>query len=517
MSNIAKSTFLLMLATMLAKILGFAREITLMYTYGTSAYSDVYITAMNIPLALFSSIGAALVTTFIPIYHESLQDGGEKNAYKFTNNILNIVLILSIVLSIIGYVFAEPLVKLFAMKFEGEKLLLTVQFVRIMMPGILFIGMSNIMVSYLQIKDSFTIPGLIALPNNIIIIVSIIISYITKNLYILAIGSLIGMISQFIFLIPFAIKKGYKFKLIFNLRDKYLKKMIFLVGPVFIGVAVNQINVMVDRSLASSFGDGIISALNSANRLNLFVTGLFISTIGAVIYPTLSKLSTNNNREEFSEAIVKSLNSIILLILPITIGAIVLATPIVKVLFERGAFDDRSTQLTSTALIFYSIGMIGFGLRDILSKVFYSIKDTKTPMINGIIAMILNVILNFILVRVMGYAGLALATSLSAIICTIFLFMSLHKKIGYFGQDRILKTTFKSMISTIIMGLVTLKLYKFLFDNIGRGSIETIVSLVCSVIIGVIIYGLLIFLLKVEEVNLIIDIVKKRLKQRNGA
>lgn len=517
MSNIAKSTFLLMLATMLAKILGFAREITLMYTYGTSAYSDVYITAMNIPLALFSSIGAALVTTFIPIYHESLQDGGEKNAYKFTNNILNIVLILSIVLSIIGYVFAEPLVKLFAMKFEGEKLLLTVQFVRIMMPGILFIGMSNIMVSYLQIKDSFTIPGLIALPNNIIIIVSIIISYITKNLYILAIGSLIGMISQFIFLIPFAIKKGYKFKLIFNLRDKYLKKMIFLVGPVFIGVAVNQINVMVDRSLASSFGDGIISALNSANRLNLFVTGLFISTIGAVIYPTLSKLSTNNNREEFSEAIVKSLNSIILLILPITIGAIVLATPIVKVLFERGAFDDRSTQLTSTALIFYSIGMIGFGLRDILSKVFYSIKDTKTPMINGIIAMILNVILNFILVRVMGYAGLALATSLSAIICTIFLFMSLHKKIGYFGQDRILKTTFKSMISTIIMGLVTLKLYEFLFDNIGRGSIETIVSLVCSVIIGVIIYGLLIFLLKVEEVNLIIDIVKKRLKQRNGA
>lgn len=517
MSNIAKSTFLLMLATMLAKILGFAREITLMYTYGTSAYSDVYITAMNIPLALFSSIGAALVTTFIPIYHESLQDGGEKNAYKFTNNILNIVLILSIVLSIIGYVFAEPLVKLFAMKFEGEKLLLTVQFVRIMMPGILFIGMSNIMVSYLQIKDSFTIPGLIALPNNIIIIVSIIISYITKNLYILAIGSLIGMISQFVFLIPFAIKKGYKFKLIFNLRDKYFKKMIFLVGPVFIGVAVNQINVMVDRSLASSFGDGIISALNSANRLNLFVTGLFISTIGAVIYPTLSKLSTNNNREEFSEAIVKSLNSIILLILPITIGAIVLATPIVKVLFERGAFDDRSTQLTSTALIFYSIGMIGFGLRDILSKVFYSIKDTKTPMINGIIAMILNVILNFILVRVMGYAGLALATSLSAIICTIFLFMSLHKKIGYFGQDRILKTTFKSMISTIIMGLVTLKLYEFLFDNIGRGSIETIVSLVCSVIIGVIIYGLLIFLLKVEEVNLIIDIVKKRLKQRNGA
>ncbi|GAA0091761.1 murein biosynthesis integral membrane protein MurJ [Paraclostridium bifermentans] len=517
MSNIAKSTFLLMLATMLAKILGFAREITLMYTYGTSAYSDVYITSMNIPLALFSSIGAALVTTFIPIYHESLQDGGEKNAYKFTNNILNIVLILSIILSIIGYVFAEPLVKLFAMKFEGEKLLLTVQFVRIMMPGILFIGMSNIMVSYLQIKDSFTIPGLIALPNNIVIIVSIIISYITKNLYILAIGSLIGMISQFIFLIPFAIKKGYKFKLIFNLRDKYLKKMIFLVGPVFIGVAVNQINVMVDRSLASSFGDGIISALNSANRLNLFVTGLFISTIGAVIYPTLSKLSTNNNREEFSEAIVKSLNSIILLILPITIGAIVLATPIVKVLFERGAFDDRSTQLTSTALIFYSIGMIGFGLRDILSKVFYSIKDTKTPMINGIIAMILNVILNFILVRVMGYAGLALATSLSAIICTIFLFMSLHKKIGYFGQDRILKTTFKSMISTIIMGLVTLKLYNFLFDNIGGGSLETIVSLVCSVIIGVIIYGLLIFLLKVEEVNLIIDIVKKRLKQRNGA
>lgn len=502
-----------MVVTMLSKVLGFAREIVLGYFYGTSAYSDVYITAMNIPLVVFAAIGTAIITTFIPLYHEALEDGGEKRALKFSNNIVSIVAILSLILAIFGYIFAQPLVKLFAMNFTGEKLALTVQFVRIMMVGIVFIGLSNIMTAYLQIQGDFTIPGMIGFPNNIIIIASIILSAVTKNINILAIGGLLGMVSQFIFQVPFAIKKGYRFKPVIDFKDKYLKKMLWLVLPVFIGVAVNQINTMVDRSLASGLGDGVITALNNANRLNGFVLGLFIATLGAVIYPTLSKLSTENNKEKFAESVATSVNCVNLLVLPASVGAIVLATPVVRILFQRGAFDERSTALTATALVFYSVGMIGFGLRDILGKVFYSLKDTKTPMINGMIAVVLNIILNIALVKVMGHGGLALATSLSAIICILLLFASLKKKIGYYGQDKIKNTFFKALIASLAMGVVTYFVYKFFSGMLGLGFIPEAISLGVSVGAGVIVYAVLVKVFKVEEIDLLIDMVKKKIKR----
>lgn len=513
MSNLAKSAFWLMVVTMLSKVLGFGREIILGYFYGTGMYSDVYIVSMNIPLVIFASIGTALITTFIPLYQEVLSDKGEERALKFSNNIMSIVVILSIILGVFGYIFAEPLVKLFAMHYTGEKLILAVKFVRIMIGGVVFIGLSNLMTSYLQIQGNFTIPGMIGFPNNIIIITSIILSAVTGNIYILAIGTLIGMLSQFLFQVPFAIKKGYKFKPTIDFKDEYLKKMLWLVMPVLIGVAVNQINAMVDRSLASGLEDGVITALNNANRLNGFVMGMFIATLGAVIYPTLSKLSTENNKEKFAESVANSVNCVNLLVVPASVGAMILATPVVRILFERGAFNDRSTTLTATALVFYSVGMVGFGLRDILGKVFYSLKDTKTPMINGIIAVVLNIVLNIALVKVMGHGGLALATSLSAIICIILLFISLKKKIGYYGQDKIKSTFIKTVVASLVMGVVTYFVYKFLFGILGLGFIQEAISLGVSIAIGGAIYLALIIVFKVEEVNMAIDMIKKKLKR----
>lgn len=513
MSNLAKSAFWLMVVTMLSKVLGFGREIVLSYFYGTSAYSDVYIVSMNIPTVIFASIGTALLTTFIPLYQEVSNKEGEKRALKFLNNIMIIVIVLSIILGILGYIFAEPLVKLFAVHYTGEKLVLAVKFVRIMIGGVVFIGLSNLMTSYLQIQGDFTIPGMVGFPNNIIIIISIILSASTGNIYILAIGTLIGMATQFLFQVPFAIKRGYKFKPIIDFKDEYLMKMLRLVIPVFIGVAVNQINIMVDRSLASGLGDGVITALNNANRLNGFVMGLFIVTLGAVIYPTLSKLSSENNKEKFAESVANSVNCVSLLVMPATIGAIVLATPVVKILFERGAFDERSTVLTATALVFYSVGMIGFGLRDIVDKVFFSLKDTKTPMINGIIAVVLNIVLNVILVKVMGYGGLALATSLSSLICIVLLFRSLKKKIGYYGQDKIRSTFIKTLIASIVMGVGTYFVYNFLSGILGIGFIQEAISLGVSIVVGAVIYLGLIIVFKVEEINMAIDMIKQKLKR----
>ena len=211
MSKLAKATLGLMIATILAKILGFGRELVLASCYGASMYSDAYITAMNIPLVIFASIGGTLGTVLIPMYFEVENKLGNKKSLEFINNILNVVTMLCILLGIIGFIFAEQLVKIFAIGFEGEILEISVNFTRIIIFGIIATGLSYIMTAYLQIKNNFTIPGLASIPKNIIIIISIILS-VKYNPYIMIWGTLIGIFMEFIFQLPFAIKNSYKYK-----------------------------------------------------------------------------------------------------------------------------------------------------------------------------------------------------------------------------------------------------------------------------------------------------------------
>ena len=509
MSKVAKAAMGLMIATMIAKILGFAKEQVLSYVYGASMYTDIYITAMNIPIVIFSTIGTALLTTFIPLYCDINNEEGEKNALQFTNNVFSIVIILCIILAILGILFTEPLVKLFAIGFKGESLKIAIDFTRILIMGIVFIGLANIMTAYLQVKNNFFIPGLVTLPQNIIVIISMILS-IKWGPYIMVWGTLIGMGSQFLFQLPFAYKEGYRYKRYINLNDKYIKKMLCLVGPVFIGVAVNQVNAMIDRTLASTLVEGSISALNYANKLNGFVLAMFIVSIASVVYPMFSKLSSGENMIKFKEAIVNSVNSVVLLVIPISVGAIILSTPIVEVLFERGAFDSQATAMTSSALSMYAIGMIGFGLIDILGKVFYSLQDTKTPMLNGAITMGINIILNLLLVKFMGHSGLALATSISVIVGGILLLNSLRKKIGNYGQMKIFITLIKVLFAAVIMGIISKFSYKYLYKFLGKLLIFKVVALGIGILIGALVYVIIIVLLRIPEVDLILKKFKKR-------
>lgn len=518
MSKVIKATISLMIATGLAKVLGFARELVLASSYGANMYSDAYITASNIPIIIFTIIGGTLNTVLIPMYFEISREKSESIALKYINNIFNLVIMSCIIISVLGVIFTENLVKVFAMGFEGESLKLTVSFTRIIIAGIVATALSYVMTAYLQIKNNFTIPGLISIPKNIIIIVSIILS-IKYNPYIMIWGTLIGMSTEFLFQLPYAIKQGYRYEPYINIKDKYIKKTMLLICPVLIGVSVNQVNTMVDRTLASTLAEGSVSALNYANKLNTFVIGLFILSVSAVMYPTLSKLSIHKNSPKediikFTDTIVSSINSMVLLVMPISIGAIVLSTPIVRILFERGEFDSRATSMTAIALIMYSIGMVGYGISDLLTKIFYSVHDTKTPMITGVISVVFNIALNLILIKYLKIAGLALSTSMSLIINSIILFYLLRKKIGDFSQDKILKTGAKSMISSIIMGIITSFSYKIFYLYLETSMISEILALFGAVIVGVVSYGILIILFKVEEIEIVKNILRSKTKNR---
>lgn len=515
MSKVAKAAVGLMAATLLAKILGFGRELALASVYGASGVSDAFLVAMNIPAVIFQAIGTSLGTAFIPLYCEVNSNKGDKDANLYTNNILNIVVLICIVLSILGAIFTKQVVKVFAMGFEGETLRLAVYYTRVLILGLAFLGISYIMMAFLQVKEKFVIAGLMPIPYNILIITSIFLSS-TINPNILPWGTLFGLSLQFVFLYPFARQKGFRYKPYINISDEHVKKMLWLIMPVLIGVAVNQINTIVDRTIASTLVEGSISALNYATKLNQFVMGMFIVSISSVVYPMLSKLSTENNREKFNETIAKSVNTVTLLVIPISAGAIVLAEPIVRLLFQRGEFDERATYMTAIALTFYSIGMIGYGLRDILGKVFYSLQDTRTPMVNGVIAMVLNITLNILFVKFtnMQIAGLAFATSISALVTIILLFINLKIKIGQFGGKQILSVMIKSIVSALIMAVVAKLAYNLLFGILGEGFIQEALTFIVAVAVGALTYGGAIIILKVEEVNLILDKFKEKIKTR---
>ena len=228
MSKIMKATISLMIATAFAKILGFARELVLASSYGATMYSDAYITASNIPIVIFTIIGGTLSTVLIPMYFDISGEKGENLALKYINNVFNLVIISCIIISVLGVIFTEDLVKVFAMGFEGESFKVTVSFTRVIIIGIVATGLSYIMTAYLQIKNNFTIPGLISIPKNIIIIASIILS-IKYNPYIMVWGTLIGMSTEFLFQLPYAIKQGYRYEPYVNIKDKYIKNTIILI------------------------------------------------------------------------------------------------------------------------------------------------------------------------------------------------------------------------------------------------------------------------------------------------
>lgn len=515
MSKVAKAAAGLMIATLFSKMLGFGRELALATAYGASSYSDAFLVSLNIPTVIFSVIGTSLGTAFIPLYWEIHKSKGEDGALTFTNNVLNVVVSICILFSVLGIIFAETLVKIFAFGFEPETFKTAVFYTRIMLSGLGFLGMNYMMSAFLQVKENFVIPGLMAIPYNIILIATILISA-KINPDLLAVGALIGLSSQVLFQLPFALKNGFRFKFTYNLKDEYLKKMIWLVLPVLAGVAVNQVNAIVDKSLASTLVEGSISALNYGNRLIQFVLGLFIVSISTVIYPLLAKLSNEKDTEKFNNTIATSINTVILLVIPVTVGAIVLSTPIVKLLFERGAFDPKATQMTVSALICYSIGILGFGLRDILGKVFYSLQDTRTPMTNGAMCMVLNIAMNITFIKVFnfGHSGLALATSISSIICILLLLANLYKKIGDFGIKRILITFTKVLLISILMGVIVYSTHGFIINITGTGFISQAIALIGSVIPGVIIYGVCIYFSKIEEVNLITRKISEKIRRK---
>ena len=500
-----KIVFSIMIITMISKIFGFGREMVLSYYFGASSVTDAYLISTSITLIIFSLVGVGINSAFIPIFTTISEQESKERAFDFTTRLLVFLFIVCIFSYFIILIFTSPIVKVFASGFSGDILRLTVDYTRISALIIYFVIVINLFTALLQVNNKFYIASIIGIPFNIAYMIGIYISYLKGNMYLPIVTVIAYFIQAFMLLYPVS-KLGYKFKFNFKLKDKYLKQMIAIAFPAIIGGSLEQVNYLIDKTVASRIGiEGGITLLNYSSKLNLAISGILISSLLVVFFPKISKLVAKEDRVTLKNEILNSVNFTIIVSIPISMLILVLRYEIISFLFQRGNFNESNTITTAKCLLYYSIAFTSIGLREITNGVFYALKNTKTPVINAIIGVFLNVFLNLILSKYLGLPGIALATAISITFTVILLFYTLYKKYKILYIKDIIITFIKVISASIIVGFIVHNIKNFLLNY------PLIINLIFSSLVGIITFVLIIPFLKIKVVDDFIRQIKEKI------
>lgn len=506
MRTAAQTAVLMAILTLISKVFGFVREMVMANFFGTSYITDSYVMAIAIPGIIFGGIFGAVATAYMPLFSNIIEEKGDDEGNKFTSQVITLLLIFSIISSIIGVIFSDEIVHIFASGFTGETARLTSIFLKVTFSYILFTSVAGVLEAYLQYKGVFLLQITIGYIQNIIVICVIIFSAFTNHYY-LAIGWLLAYIVRLIILAIIVNKKGFLYCRTFKL-DNTAKSIITIAIPVFIGSSIQQINTFVDKTMASILPEGSVASLNYGMILVSLFTGLTISILSTILYPKLNQANSLKEYSRFSEIIETGITLVAMIAIPCSLGAMVYSRQIVQVVYERGAFDPLATSMTESSFFFFAIGLLFLSLNDLLIRAYYAMHDMKTPMIFAGIGVIINIVLNLILVRHMAHNGLALATSISYFVNTVMLFWGLKRKYSHINilksNRKLLKIVFSAVIA-ISISYITYTLVIMPFSNI---IYIRIVQLGLAVVLAAIIYLLVLIILKIDEVKIIGQIIK---------
>lgn len=496
-----KHTIILTIGILISKLFGIVRETVLASNYGITAYADIYKVTNDIPTVIFGFVAAGIVTTFIPIYSKIRENKSEAEADAYLSNLTNIMLAVSIVLCVFGFIFADFLISIFAVGFTGETAVIATSFLRVTIFSVLFLSTKSLLEGFLQIKQRFLTTVMAGISMNIVVISSIIISGIYETPILMAYGIVLSVIIQTLIGVIISYRVGYRHKKIFRPTDDSVIDMFKMAAPIIVGSSIDQINKLLDTTIASSVGVGAIATLGYAVRISDSILGIFVTSISSVLYPSLARQASQGRIEELKVTVRKTMNTINILIIPASIGLMILSEPIVALVYRN--LSPVAAQMTSAALFFYTVGTVGYGLRQILVRTFYALHDSITPVISGIIAIVINVTLNLLLAPKMGVGGLALATSGSALVSVFILYIALSRKIGSLGTREFLFTSAKISLAAILMGFVVIAVNNSISGNTG---------MFISIGAGALVYAIAIYFLKIEETDQIIRQIKKKLK-----
>ena len=456
--HILKSAGIIGSATVVSRILGFARDILIARFFGTARYAQAFVVAFRIPNMLRDLIGeGATNSAFVPVLSEYSQTRKKEEFWHLANVLLNVLLIALSAVTLLGVVFAPLIVRLIAPGFitDPEKLNITIHLTRFLFPYVLLVGLLAYSMGILNSLKHFSAPAFAPAILNLSIIICALLRQ--GSVTALAIGVLVGGVAQLLVQLPVLRSRGFRFNFKSGLRHAAVKKIGVLLVPRILGSCVYQVNIFVNTmlaSLASIVGEGGVAALYYANRIFQFPLAIFGIAVAQAALPTMSREALESGLEKLKETLSFSLSAVNFIMVPASLGLIVLARPITAVLFERGMFGSYSTAITSRALAFYSIGLFSYAGIKMLVSCFYSLKDTLTPVKIASVSLILNIALNLTLMFPMRLSGLALATSLSGSFNFFMLFFMLRKKIGPFHGGKILNSFLKALTASIVMAVV---------------------------------------------------------------
>lgn len=517
----ARASITISLIIAASKVFGLLRESIFAAYYGASTYSDAYKIGFGLPTMLLFVVSSAITVSFIPVFSDYIKENKSDERLYFINNTFNIGVLVSLVLAGVSLVFAPQIVRFIVPGYNDETLALTVRLFIISIPVFPFLTLYNLGSGYLNAQKKFVIPAVSGLAFNAVII-SFLLLLNKSGIQIITLGSMLAVACQFAIQIPYIIKTGYRFRPVVNFNDKGFKKIMQLSLPIILGASFSQLNIyFFPRILGSRLDAGSISALDYANKISNLTDSIFVVSILTVIFPNLTSVS--DNMDKFVMTLKKGVRSIILVCVPLSLMMIVLRKPIIAFLYERGRFDADAVKLTSIALGCYSAGILGGAFIGIFNRAFYSLKDTKSPMLIGLAVTVINIVLIFILVDKWGVGGIALSNSISMTIGAIMLIYRVRARLGHINGKEMANYLLKAVISAGVACLCAYLANRagdlFIEGSsfiVGGTSLFIIrgTSLFISFGAGAAVYLLMLGLLGVYKINEIAILISNRILHR---
>ncbi|HEX7067008.1 MAG TPA: murein biosynthesis integral membrane protein MurJ [Candidatus Limnocylindria bacterium] len=451
------ASLILTAAALASRLLGWIRLLVIGSQFGASRELDAYFAAFRIPDAIFQLVVAgALSAALIPVFQSYRARGQDAEAWQLASSVINLVLIALAALSLLMAIFAPLFVPVVAPGFDAPTTELTVRMTRIMLLSPVLIGMGAVVTGILNSYQQFTVPAIAPLLYNLAIIGAAIFLAPIMGVEGLAVGVAIGSMAHLVVQLPNLAKVGQRYDLTIGLGHPGVRRVALLMGPRMLGLAAGQLNFLVSTVLASGLPEGSLTAYNYAFQLSQIPVGVVGVSIAVALFPTLSQDAALGRIGEIRRQVANAIRVLVFVAAPLMAVMIVLREPLTSVFYQYGLFGQAATERTASTLLFFAIGLVGHIVVHVLTRAFYAMQDTRTPVAWAIVAVAVNVPLMVALVGPMGVEGLALALSIASVLEVIGLMWSLHRRIESVEEAAVLRSLGRAGVAAFAAGLLML-------------------------------------------------------------
>jgi putative peptidoglycan lipid II flippase len=514
--QIAKAAGTVMVAFILGNLTGLLRNILILNAFGTSPELDAFYAANQVTDTLFYLVaGGALASSFIPTFTTLLSQGENTLAWKLASAVGNLIVLVLIGVGSIAALFAPQLVRyVLAPGFAADpaQFALTVDLVRLMMPAAVLFGISGLIMGILNSHQVFLIPALTPSMYSLGLIFGVVVLSPRMGAYGLGWGVLVGAALHLCLQIPTLLKRNGSYFTTLGLKLPAVREVGRLFGPRLFGVAVVHLNFWVNIWLASHHPEGSVTAIKTAFALMLMPQAAIAQSIAIALMPTMAAQFARGRLDEARSSLAASLRGVLLLSIPASLGLLLLRRPLVAFIYERGAFDARSTDLVAWALLWYAAGLVGHSIVEVLARAFYALRNTKTPVLVGAVAMGLNVIFSiafaalFVRVGWLPHGGLALANTLATGLEMIGLLVLMRRRLTSIEGASILSTVIKACAAALLMSAGL-----WFWLNASQSQPYWMIVLVGTAA-GISIYGAVLLAAGVPEARQLLRLAHKKIK-----